>query len=638
MANGSMTAWNNTNSTWVTVCPAGTIVKGVWTHVTFSYDGTTMRGYKNGSLCGSAAYAYNDISTHSLTIGSWYSPSAIYDYVGGIEEVKFFNSGLLATQAAQEYNTTASVMTTPVSTWEFDEGTGTTAADSTGNGHTGTFTGPVWTTGVGTTGSSVLFWGAGSVVTIPSSNSYSYGNNAAFSIEGWIRPYILRDYGAFVSKVVTGRTGAAYTYMTATMANGAVWAYNTVTPVWTLICPAGTVTTGRWQHLAFTYDGTTMRGYKNGTLCGSAAFSYTDTEAHTVTIGSWYSPSTVYDFYGLIDKVSMYDYVRSASEISGDYSSVTQASTWRWRTPFTIANSTGQTLTDHQVRLSFSTSIEGLYGKMNEDCSDLRITAADGVTPLSYWIETGTNGCNTPTTYVWVKIPSLPTSGTTVYAYWGNPSVSSSTQSGSSTFDFFDDFSGAALNARWLATGTGSLSNGIFTMTSGAFYTNAAQLASVQNRVVEMRVAYGTPVHYSGLALSNNPSILGSNAGAARMAMALTNVSSSNALMAFAGDGNVANYNLVLNGLQYNPGNAYSVLGIGYTSNALYYFNNRTATNSYATANFYSPYFVLGYFAITAGNVNNTDASVDWLIARKLYLPEPFATAGSEQSGSWTGL
>ena len=42
----------------------------------------------------------------------------------------------------------AGASATPIGHWTFDEGSGTTAADSSGNGHDGTLiNGPLWTTG-----------------------------------------------------------------------------------------------------------------------------------------------------------------------------------------------------------------------------------------------------------------------------------------------------------------------------------------------------------------------------------------------------------------------------------------------------------------------------------------------------------
>ncbi|MHA1742855.1 MAG: DUF2341 domain-containing protein, partial [Candidatus Heimdallarchaeota archaeon] len=65
---------------------------------------------------------------------------------------------------------------------------------------------------------------------------------------------------------------------------------------------------------------------------------------------------------------------------------------------------------------------EGNVVYLNEharmDFADLRFTAADGVTPLSYWIEEKVDG---DYAIIWVKIPQIPASGeVTIYIYYGN--------------------------------------------------------------------------------------------------------------------------------------------------------------------------------------------------------------------------
>ena len=57
------------------------------------------------------------------------------------------------------------------------------------------------------------------------------------------------------------------------------------------------------------------------------------------------------------------------------------------------------------------------------DFADLRFTVADGVTPLSYWIEEKADG---DYAVIWVKIPQIPASGeTTIYIYYGNSGATS---------------------------------------------------------------------------------------------------------------------------------------------------------------------------------------------------------------------
>ena len=68
--------------------------------------------------------------------------------------------------------------------------------------------------------------------------------------------------------------------------------------------------------------------------------------------------------------------------------------------------------------------------KVQSDCDDIRITDINGKL-IPHWVEPLT--CNTSTTKIWTKVPSITTSGDTVYLYYGNSAVDSK----SSTVDTF---------------------------------------------------------------------------------------------------------------------------------------------------------------------------------------------------------
>lgn len=107
---------------------------------------------------------------------------------------------------------------------------------------------------------------------------------------------------------------------------------------------------------------------------------------------------------------------------------------WSYRLPVTIDNSAGVVLTDYQVKVSLNSTV---WAHVNTDGSDIRFTASDGTTLLSYWIETW----DYPTSAdVWVKVPYIPAaSDATIYLYYGRPGATAAS-SGDNTFEFFDDF------------------------------------------------------------------------------------------------------------------------------------------------------------------------------------------------------
>jgi len=117
---------------------------------------------------------------------------------------------------------------------------------------------------------------------------------------------------------------------------------------------------------------------------------------------------------------------------------------WGYRRKITITNSTSS-LTDYQVLVTLDTASLISGGKMRSDCGDIRFTDSDGSTLLSYWLE---SGCNSTSTKLWVKVPSIPASSTkAIYLYYGNPSATSKSN-GFQTFIRFDDFENG-LSSTW---------------------------------------------------------------------------------------------------------------------------------------------------------------------------------------------
>jgi|GEM_PF-6758963 len=94
---------------------------------------------------------------------------------------------------------------------------------------------------------------------------------------------------------------------------------------------------------------------------------------------------------------------------------------WSYRAPVTITGS-GSEVSDYPVLVDVDTAGLVAAGKIASDCGDIRFTAADGSTLLSYWVQ---SGANTDSTKIWVKVQSIHSGGTTIYIYYGNPDASS---------------------------------------------------------------------------------------------------------------------------------------------------------------------------------------------------------------------
>ena len=91
---------------------------------------------------------------------------------------------------------------------------------------------------------------------------------------------------------------------------------------------------------------------------------------------------------------------------------------WPYRRAVTVSNPCGEATTNYQVAVTLDSAFD--FSHALSDGSDLRATDSDGATIIPFWIEAWDATAQTAT--IWVKIPSLPTDGTTIYLYYGNPS------------------------------------------------------------------------------------------------------------------------------------------------------------------------------------------------------------------------
>ena len=157
------------------------------------------------------------------------------------------------------------------------------------------------------------------------------------------------------------------------------------------------------------------------------------------------------------------------AEISSDWYSTD----WNYRKSVNISGSPS-VLADFQVLMVVDTAVLMSGEKMSLDCGDLRFTDSDGKTELNYWIE---SGCNSPDTKVWVKVPFIPISGTTIYMYYGNFSAQSASN-GEKTFDFFDDFKDGS--DKWTGNGQeySALNTGYIYASGSGFNETSSNLIS----------------------------------------------------------------------------------------------------------------------------------------------------------------
>jgi len=235
--------------------------------------------------------------------------------------------------------------------WKFDEGSGSTALDSSGNGHDGTISGAEWTSpGWNSVGYCLDFDGQGS-------DRVSVGTfdvtGSGITIACWFKADNLDTPGndpRMISKAIGGNNEEHW-FMISSGRQGdvKVLRFRLKTDGATGELKANT-TTGNieldvWTHMAATWDGSMMRLYKNGVEVGSLAKGGTLSTDATVNVSIGNQPAGTGDrpFDGLIDEVRIYSYALSEAQIK-DLMKGLHPKAWDPDPPDGAANVTSQLL------------------------------------------------------------------------------------------------------------------------------------------------------------------------------------------------------------------------------------------------------------------------------------------------------
>jgi chitodextrinase len=198
----------------------------------------------------------------------------------------------------------------------FNEGAGTTVADASGNGNTGTIANATWTT-AGKSGDALVFNGTSSMVTIPDAPSLRL--TTGMTLEAWVYPTAVSNVWR---DVLYKGNGAYDNYMLFSSsqpnsfpAAGGTFGSSSDVPIFgTTVLPLNT-----WTHLATTYDGAHVLLYVNGVQVASLAETGNIlTSANPLQIGGdTFNPGGQY-FQGMIDEVRVYNRALTTAQIQAD--------------------------------------------------------------------------------------------------------------------------------------------------------------------------------------------------------------------------------------------------------------------------------------------------------------------------------
>src|SRR3989339_2094934 len=195
-----------------------------------------------------------------------------------------------------------------VAEWHLDDGSGSSAADSSGNSNTGTLTGsPAWVTGKTNTG--LQFDGLNTYVSVTDSNSLDL--TTGISIEAWVKCGDISQDGSTRRVLDKGAylLGASDKSYFKIFKGGVA---SSVENTWT------SADVNVWHHLVGTYDGTAVKLYQDGVLVNQTATTGNiDTNTSVLNIGR--QSSGAGRFIGIIDEVKIYNRALTLAEVVEHY-------------------------------------------------------------------------------------------------------------------------------------------------------------------------------------------------------------------------------------------------------------------------------------------------------------------------------
>jgi hypothetical protein len=243
--------------------------------------------------------------------------------------------------------------------WTFNDGSGSTAKDSSVNANDGTViiggsgsqttTTQAWSNGIsGEYAGSIKVDGTDDYIQVPDSSILDI-NQSGWTISAWINPSGFYT-GSCLGNLIVGKGSDNVAGFYALMINDANGcgspsatkhaAADIVFSDGTKIVTTGTtnLTTGNWYFLSAVYDGSTIKIYVNGSLENTALTSgkTVATNSDPLLIAKMNNASFPYWVNGKIDDVHIYNTARTGTQIASDYSTTYAIQTAGLNTTYTF--------------------------------------------------------------------------------------------------------------------------------------------------------------------------------------------------------------------------------------------------------------------------------------------------------------
>ncbi|MFA6306199.1 MAG: LamG domain-containing protein [Patescibacteria group bacterium] len=354
-ANGFPLCQGKFMSSWVAAATSSIAISiGQWSQITCVFNTTDLKIYVNGILAGTQAISGIPVTANVWKIGKDDSAGTPYGILAGlVDEYKFYSYSLTADEIKIDYNKNAALKlgsystdvngvasssasaiycvpgstdpcAPPVGEWKFEEGSGQSAQDTSGNGNTGTLgtvstpdsADPVYANGK--VGKGLKFDGADDYVDVGDITD----GLSQVTICAWAKSAVA-DFGREMS---IARESAQINLQRRDDSNQQFYflVYNDSTSVAALGDTFYTDT--NWHYVCGVYNGATVDLYVDGKDDEAAVNSLTGTVRSTVA-NLQISGS---DFWsGMLDQARVYNYARTPAQIAWEYNQGAPVGHWK---------------------------------------------------------------------------------------------------------------------------------------------------------------------------------------------------------------------------------------------------------------------------------------------------------------------
>ena len=220
-----------------------------------------------------------------------------------------------ATSADLNVNTSVLSELELIAGYPFEEGSGQTVLDLSGNGNNGMLLGNASRNIAGIVGEAIEFNGSNSYINLGSLDITS----PTLSIALWFKA---DDFGTHDGRLIskaTGTTGSAHYWMISTIRNSGQhklrFRLKTSNGGTSTLIGSTTLIPGVWTHVTAVYDGATMKLFQDGVQVGSLAKSGNVSTSASVETWIGANPGNTRYFDGLIDDVHIYGEVLDLATI-----------------------------------------------------------------------------------------------------------------------------------------------------------------------------------------------------------------------------------------------------------------------------------------------------------------------------------